>query len=241
MYYSCAPLFNSWLSAGIDVLSYIGTFHLFTHPCFFLFEAILCSIVLRCLIRPQTPLIQCLLIGLLVLTPRTILPAVTGPLLVRQLNWGWPVVGGAIEMPGKCDDLLSPVQIELSCSKAKSALHWGNLRLPLPTSDSTLTLTVVYTVFLFLSFGSLYMGYWFFPDWVFMMAVALDAVWGRVKNVCKQNGLLILSVLAVIIGCLLGFFLRTRRLSEQVSLPSLPKIGPPTHHLYFRSFRLASS
>uniref|UniRef100_A0A3Q3KXB1 Amino acid transporter n=1 Tax=Labrus bergylta TaxID=56723 RepID=A0A3Q3KXB1_9LABR len=47
------------------------------------------------------------------------------------------------------------------------------------------------------------------------MAVALDAVWVRVKNVCKQNGLLIMSVLAVVIGCLLGFFLRTRRLSEQ--------------------------
>uniref|UniRef100_A0A3Q3B4J2 Amino acid transporter n=1 Tax=Kryptolebias marmoratus TaxID=37003 RepID=A0A3Q3B4J2_KRYMA len=47
------------------------------------------------------------------------------------------------------------------------------------------------------------------------MAVALDAVWMRVKNVCKQNGLLILSVLAVVIGCLLGFFLRTRHLSEQ--------------------------
>uniref|UniRef100_A0A3B4ZXJ2 Amino acid transporter n=1 Tax=Stegastes partitus TaxID=144197 RepID=A0A3B4ZXJ2_9TELE len=47
------------------------------------------------------------------------------------------------------------------------------------------------------------------------MAVALDAVWVRVKNVCKQNGLLIMSVLAVVIGCLLGFFLRTRRLTEQ--------------------------
>ncbi|KAM6962695.1 solute carrier family 1 member 7b [Aplochiton taeniatus] len=47
------------------------------------------------------------------------------------------------------------------------------------------------------------------------MAVALDAVWLRVKNVCKQNGLLILSVLAVVIGCLLGFFLRTKRLTEQ--------------------------
>ncbi|XP_023650352.1 solute carrier family 1 member 7b [Paramormyrops kingsleyae] len=47
------------------------------------------------------------------------------------------------------------------------------------------------------------------------MAVALDAVWVRVKNVCKQNGLLILSVLAVVIGCLLGFFLRSRHLSEQ--------------------------
>ncbi|KAK5869376.1 hypothetical protein PBY51_024099 [Eleginops maclovinus] len=47
------------------------------------------------------------------------------------------------------------------------------------------------------------------------MAVALDAVWLRVKNVCKQNGLLIMSVLAVIIGCLLGFFLRTKRLTEQ--------------------------
>lgn len=49
------------------------------------------------------------------------------------------------------------------------------------------------------------------------MAVALDEVWGRVKNVCKQNGLLILSVLAVVIGCLLGFFLRGKQLSEQVS------------------------
>uniref|UniRef100_A0A6Q2Y2K1 Amino acid transporter n=1 Tax=Esox lucius TaxID=8010 RepID=A0A6Q2Y2K1_ESOLU len=47
------------------------------------------------------------------------------------------------------------------------------------------------------------------------MAVALDAVWVRVKGVCKQNGLLILSVLAVVIGCLIGFFLRTKRLTEQ--------------------------
>ncbi|XP_044285810.1 excitatory amino acid transporter 5 isoform X1 [Varanus komodoensis] len=47
------------------------------------------------------------------------------------------------------------------------------------------------------------------------MAVALDAVLARVKDVCKRNGLLILSVLSVIVGCLLGFFLRTRRLSQQ--------------------------
>lgn len=56
--------------------------------------------------------------------------------------------------------------------------------------------------------------------------MALDEVWGRVKNVCKQNGLLIMSVLAVVIGCLLGFFLRGKQLSEQVSLlkhlPLLP-------------------
>ncbi|KAM9761600.1 LOW QUALITY PROTEIN: excitatory amino acid transporter 5-like [Menidia menidia] len=45
--------------------------------------------------------------------------------------------------------------------------------------------------------------------------MALDGVWGRVKNVLRQNGLLIMSVLAVVIGCLLGFFLRTKRLSEQ--------------------------
>lgn len=49
------------------------------------------------------------------------------------------------------------------------------------------------------------------------MAVALDAMLARVKDVCKRNGLLILSVLSVIVGCLLGFFLRTRRLSPQVS------------------------
>nr|XP_025961149.1 excitatory amino acid transporter 5 [Dromaius novaehollandiae] len=47
------------------------------------------------------------------------------------------------------------------------------------------------------------------------MAVAFDAVLARVKDVCKRNGLLILSVLSVTVGCLLGFFLRTRRLSQQ--------------------------
>ncbi|KAK3546260.1 hypothetical protein QTP70_025166 [Hemibagrus guttatus] len=41
------------------------------------------------------------------------------------------------------------------------------------------------------------------------------AMWSRVKNVCQQNGLLILSVLAVVVGCLLGFFLRSKHLSEQ--------------------------
>lgn len=74
------------------------------------------------------------------------------------------------------------------------------------------------------------------------MAVALDEVWGRVKNVCKQNGLLILSVLAVVIGCLLGFFLRGKQLSEQVSRlkhlflvvtpgPSAPHTTHPATHL----------
>ncbi|XP_077189808.1 excitatory amino acid transporter 5 isoform X1 [Paroedura picta] len=47
------------------------------------------------------------------------------------------------------------------------------------------------------------------------MAVTLDAMLVRVKDACKRNGLLILSVLSVIVGCLLGFFLRTRRLSPQ--------------------------
>lgn len=50
------------------------------------------------------------------------------------------------------------------------------------------------------------------------MAVAFDAILARIKDVCKRNGLLILSVLSVTIGCLLGFFLRTRRLSQQVSV-----------------------
>lgn len=67
------------------------------------------------------------------------------------------------------------------------------------------------------------------------MAVALEEVWGRVKNVCKQNGLLILSVLAVVIGCLLGFFLRGKQLSEQVSRLKCPAVivthspHPQTH------------
>lgn len=73
--------------------------------------------------------------------------------------------------------------------------------------------------------------------WWRRMAVALEEVWGRVKNVCKQNGLLILSVLAVVIGCLLGFFLRGKQLSEQVSCLEMlgdcdswfPPSHPPAH------------
>nr|KAF6445128.1 solute carrier family 1 member 7 [Molossus molossus] len=41
------------------------------------------------------------------------------------------------------------------------------------------------------------------------------ALLARGKDVCKRNGLLILSVLSVTVGCLLGFFLRTQRLSPQ--------------------------
>uniref|UniRef100_A0A3Q1G6V2 Amino acid transporter n=1 Tax=Acanthochromis polyacanthus TaxID=80966 RepID=A0A3Q1G6V2_9TELE len=52
--------------------------------------------------------------------------------------------------------------------------------------------------------------------------MATTFMWGRVKNVCKQNGLLILSVLAVVIGCLLGFFLRGKQLSEQVKYFQFP-------------------
>lgn len=47
--------------------------------------------------------------------------------------------------------------------------------------------------------------------------MVLGAILARGKDVCRRNGLLILSVLSVIVGCLLGFFLRTRRLSPQVS------------------------
>ncbi|XP_038189868.1 excitatory amino acid transporter 5 isoform X2 [Arvicola amphibius] len=45
--------------------------------------------------------------------------------------------------------------------------------------------------------------------------MALGAVLARGRVVCRRNGLLILSVLSVIVGCLLGFFLRTQRLSPQ--------------------------
>ncbi|KAB0358442.1 hypothetical protein FD754_002598 [Muntiacus muntjak] len=47
--------------------------------------------------------------------------------------------------------------------------------------------------------------------------MVLGAILARGRDVCKRNGLLILSVLSVTVGCLLGFFLRTRRLSPQVS------------------------
>ncbi|XP_010845502.1 PREDICTED: excitatory amino acid transporter 5 [Bison bison bison] len=45
--------------------------------------------------------------------------------------------------------------------------------------------------------------------------MVLGAILARGRDVCKRNGLLILSVLSVTVGCLLGFFLRTRRLSPQ--------------------------
>uniref|UniRef100_A0A8C5KER3 Amino acid transporter n=1 Tax=Jaculus jaculus TaxID=51337 RepID=A0A8C5KER3_JACJA len=47
--------------------------------------------------------------------------------------------------------------------------------------------------------------------------MVLGAVLARGRAMCRHNGLLILSVLSVIVGCLLGFILRTRRLSPQVS------------------------
>lgn len=56
------------------------------------------------------------------------------------------------------------------------------------------------------------------------------AVLARGRDVCKRNGLLILSVLSVTVGCLLGFFLRTRRLSPQVSHPELHRV--PTEEGY---------
>lgn len=37
-----------------------------------------------------------------------------------------------------------------------------------------------------------------------------------VKDYCKRNGLLTLSVIAVVTGCLLGFLLRSLNLSTQV-------------------------
>ncbi|XP_021103663.1 excitatory amino acid transporter 5 isoform X5 [Heterocephalus glaber] len=47
------------------------------------------------------------------------------------------------------------------------------------------------------------------------LTMVLGAILARGRDVCRRNGLLILSVLSVIVGCLLGFFLRTRRLSPQ--------------------------
>ncbi|XP_006149475.1 excitatory amino acid transporter 5 [Tupaia chinensis] len=48
------------------------------------------------------------------------------------------------------------------------------------------------------------------------LTMVLHAILARGRDVCRRNGLLILSVLSVTIGCLLGFFLRTRRLSQQL-------------------------
>lgn len=39
-----------------------------------------------------------------------------------------------------------------------------------------------------------------------------------VRDYCKRNGLLTLSVIAVVTGCLLGFLLRSLNLSTQVRM-----------------------
>lgn len=50
------------------------------------------------------------------------------------------------------------------------------------------------------------------------------SIMARGRDVCRRNRLLILSVLSVTVGCLLGFFLRTQRLSPQVSHPGHPEL-----------------
>lgn len=150
-------------------------------------------------------------------------------------------------MPGKWEDLLSLVQI--AAARGREGC-WAK-RCYKNNTDDWIFHTASYLIlegffllllcffhflfscllFFFLSSSHLDFRPW---GWVYLwvadrtqdrwltMAVALDAVWVRVKNVCKQNGLLIMSVMAVVIGCLLGFFLRTRRLTEQVSLSPPP-------------------
>lgn len=51
-----------------------------------------------------------------------------------------------------------------------------------------------------------------------------------VKDYCKRNGLLTLSVIAVVTGCVLGFFLRTFNLSTQVR-PNQQNLGVLFHIL----------
>lgn len=56
-------------------------------------------------------------------------------------------------------------------------------------------------------------------------AVSRDA-WLALRNFAKRNGLLTLSVAAVLSGCALGFMLRGTQLSPQVPAPTPPP--PPT-------------
>lgn len=136
-------------------------------------------------------------------------------------------------MPGKWEDLLSLVQIAAARGRGGC---WARRCFENITEDwifhiaSHLVLEFFFVHSFLLLFSSSHLDFRLWVGYIYgllvgrrkdrwlAMAVALDAVWLRVKNVCKQNGLLIMSVLAVVIGCLLGFFLRTRRLTEQVSL-----------------------
>lgn len=51
-----------------------------------------------------------------------------------------------------------------------------------------------------------------------MATIFSVSVWKYVKDYIRRNGLLTLSVLAVITGCVLGFMLRGLALSTQVGL-----------------------
>lgn len=68
------------------------------------------------------------------------------------------------------------------------------------------------------------------------LTMALGTMLARGRDACRRNGLLILSVLSVLVGCLLGFFLRTRRLSPQVSPSCLAHArahpSPPPIHTH---------
>lgn len=70
-------------------------------------------------------------------------------------------------------------------------------------------------------------------DWVQIRMESASKLWkslvpmkirAYVKDYCKRNGLLTLSVIAVVTGCMLGFLLRTFNLSTQVS-PNQPNSG----------------
>lgn len=50
----------------------------------------------------------------------------------------------------------------------------------------------------------------------FLRVTVKGELWGTVRNFLKRNGLLTLSVIAVLTGCTLGFMLRGTQLSTQV-------------------------
>lgn len=54
----------------------------------------------------------------------------------------------------------------------------------------------------------------------FLVGAMTGEVRETLKNFCRRNGLLTLSVIAVLTGCTLGFMLRGTQLSTQVTGPT---------------------
>lgn len=66
-----------------------------------------------------------------------------------------------------------------------------------------------------------------------LRGAAKEELQRSVRDFCRRNGLLTLSLIAVLTGCTLGFMLRGTQLSTQVNSPVRPGLAPGKGHTGF--------